>query len=257
MKLTKAQLRRLIQESMRIPGLDRVFDQIDSDSPSSSTQPLPMAGAREKFSQDTGLFGSNVERPDDMRDMNVPSTTRRKSDNILEARYAIVYFRSYISTLSLYMNIHYVHAQEWKDWKRTPGAMSALNLVTRKVNTGFGTMTDAAYDHGILGAAHDPQKPGQDELLREAEATGKMDAEEKIRLEGYASAYIAVNDMVFVGHNHHLMPIQTAAETLGDRELVSLLGVFEGFDEDVNNGKVLELFDFLDRFDPDSQRLIF
>ena len=63
---------------MRIPGLDRVFDQIDADSSTVNTQPLPMAGARETFSQDTGLFGSNVERPDDMRDMNLPSQAGRK-----------------------------------------------------------------------------------------------------------------------------------------------------------------------------------
>ena len=238
---------------MRIPGLGRVFDQIDTDPV--DNQPLPMAGARETFSQDTGLFGSNVDKPDDMRAMNLPSPSGRKSDKILEARYALVYFRAYMSTLSLYMKIHYVHAQEWKDWKRTPGAMSALSLVTKKVNTGFGTMTDAVYDHGIFGAAYDPQKPKQVEVLREAAVAGKMDAEEKIRLEGYASAYMAVNDIVFVGHNHHLMPIQTAAETLGDRELVSLVDIFEGFDEDVSNGKVLELFDFLDRLDPDYQVL--
>jgi hypothetical protein len=67
---------------------------------------------------------------------------------------------------------------------------------------------------------------------------------------------MAVNDIVFVGHNHHLMPIQTAAETLGDRELVSSMIDFEGFDEDVNDGKVLELFDFFDIFDPDSQRFM-
>ncbi len=246
-KLSRRQLSKLIQESMRIDGLDRVFDQIDSDSPAVNTQPLPMAGARETFSQDTGLFGSNIERPDDMRDMSVSDEDRifRQASKMEEARYALVYFRAYISILSLYMKIHYVHAQEWKDWKRTPGAMSALNLVTRKVNTGFGTMTDAVYDHG------NPQT----KVLREAEVAGKMDAEEKIRLEGYANAYIAVNDMVFVGHNHHLMPIQTAAETLGDRELVSLMGIFEGFDEDVNDGKVLELFDFLDRFDHEYQVL--
>jgi hypothetical protein len=259
MKLTRAQLRRLIQESMRIPGLDRVFDQIDADSPTSNTQSLPMSGARETFSQDTGLFGSNLERPDDMRDMNIPSSDpSRQSDNLLEARYALVYFRSYISALESYTKIHYAQSLDWAGWKRTPNAMNALYHVQGKLRKVYLAVTDAVNRHGNP-EAHSPKRSiiiDNVEELREAAESGKLDAKETIRLEGYANAYMAVNDMSFVGHNHHLMTIQTAAETLGDRELVSSMIDFEGFDEDVNDGKVLELFDFFDIFDPDSQRFM-
>ena len=246
---------------MHIPGLDRVFDQIDADSPTASTQPLPMAGARETFSQDTGLFGSNIDSPDDMRDMSLPSTIpARQSDKLLEARYALVYFRSYITGLENYLKIHFAGSPDWNEWKRSPGAMDAVYHVQGKLREVYMAVTDAVDRHGNP-EKHSPKRfkivIDNVEELREAAESGKLDANETIRLEGYANAYIAVNDMVFVGHNHHLMTIQEAAEALGDRELVSHMIDFEGFDEDVNNGKVLELFDFFDRFDPNRQKFIY
>jgi len=256
MKLTKSQLRKLIQEIMRTDGLDRVFDQIDADPV--DNQPLPMAGARETFSQDTGLFGSNVDSPDDMRDMSVPDEDRifRQVSKMEEARYALVYFRSFIEVLDMSLNAFYFNFQpDVKDFKDLPEANDVIAHVSFKLGGLRDVMNTIVQQHGDPRMTRWGNVPNAKEL-KEADKYGKEAAEDIINSEGSAQAYSLIEDMAHQGNIHHLMTVERALETLGTPTLYTIARThFEGFSEVLDNNQYLEMFDLIDRLDRNTQLL--
>jgi len=254
MKVTRRQLFRLIQESINDAV---IFPVQDDDGFDIDSQPLPMAGARQTFSQDTGLFGSNLDKPDDMRDMSVPNAqSPRQADKMLEARYALVYFKSFIEVLDMSLNgIYYNFQPDIKDFKDSPGADKVIAHVSSQLGNLRGIMNTIVQQHGDPSMIRWGNVPNAKEI-KEADKYGAEAAEDVINSEGFAQAYSLIEDMAHQGNIHHLMTVEQALETLGTPTLYTMASShFEGFSEVLDNNQYLEMFDLIDRLDRSTQLL--
>ena len=252
MLITRRQLKNLIQESIKI-NIDPFLD----DDEKLENQSLPMSGARETFSQDTGLFGSNIDKPDDMRDMSVPNTQSfRQADKMLEARYALVYFRSFIEVLDMSLNGIYFNFQTViKDFKNSPWADNVIAHVSSQLGNLRDIMSTIVQQHGDPRRTRWGNVPNAKEL-KEADKYGAEAAEDVINTEGSAQAYSLIEDMAHQGNIHHLMTVELALKTLGTPTLYTLArGHFEGLSEVLNDNQYLEMFDLVDRLDRNTQLL--
>lgn len=252
MFITRRQLKNLIQESIKI-NIDPFLD----DDEKLENQPLPMSGARETFSQDTGLFGSNINRPDDIRDMSIPNIqSSRQADKMLEARYALVYFRSFIEVLDMSLNgIYHNFQPDVKDFKDSPGSADVTAHVSYKLGNLRDIMNTIVQQHGDPRMTRWGNVPNAKEL-KEADKHGAEYAEGIIDSEGSAQAYSLIEDMAHQGNIHHLVSVKQALEILGTPTLYTIARThFEGFSEVLNNDQYLKMFDLIDRIDRNTQLL--